>query len=621
MKRPRGSLALRLTIWFLFLSFLPLAVLSTFVRDDAAAAFADLVKHYQQDEADLLADYIALLGDQAPLQSLLLNRHTAQQATFVVDGSGNYLARSDAGQAAGSIGNDFSKTVVEQILAGGSGSLIEPETGRIIGYAGLPNQKATLIVVTNPAVVSAPLLKIENSALLLLAISLILVSIAGGAAIWLVVGRPLRQLTHTADQISRGNLEIEANPADMNNELAVLAGTFNQMTRQFRTLIQGLEQNIAELTQAHAALRESEERFRNIVQSMPIGIHLFQQSSDGNVTLIEFNPAADRVLRGDQSRYVGKSLAQIMPPFLDPSLLDKFRATAESGEVWQSEHVTLAGQQISLAVVTDVFQVAPGKVVATYQDITERKRAEAEREKLIAELEAKNAELERFTYTVSHDLKSPLITIRGFVGYLEQEALSGNTDRLKSDVKRISDATSKMQLLLDDLLDLSRIGRLINPPQEVSFYDLAREAAELVAGQIVQREVQVEIDPQLPAVYGDRARLIEVLQNLIDNAVKFMGDQPVPKIIIGSQVKNGETVFSVRDNGVGIEPQYHFKVFGLFDKLDAHSAGTGIGLALVKRIIEVHGGRIWVESGGPGTGSAFCFTLPLKSTVLSSTGV
>ena len=611
MKRSQGSLALRLTIWFLFLSFLPLAVLSTFVRADAAATFADLAKHDQQDEANLLADYIALLGDQVP-QGLLPNRHIAQQVIFVIDGSGNYLARSDTGQVFGSIGNDFSKEVVQQILAGGNGSLIEQQTGRIIGYADLPNQKATVLVVADPAVVAASLSKLGNSALLLLAVSLILVSIAGGIAIWAAVGRPLRQLTHIADQISHGNLEIEANPANMNNELAVLAGTFNQMTRQFRTLIQGLEQNIAELTQAHAALRESEERFRNIVQSMPIGIHLFQQSADGNVTLIAFNPAADRALHGDQGRLVGKSLAQAMPQFLDTNLLDKFRATAESGEAWQSEHVTLAGHQIVSAVVIDVFQVAPGKVMATYQDITERKRAEAEREKLITELEAKNAELERFTYTVSHDLKSPLITIRGFIGYLEQDALNNNADRLKSDIKRISDATSKMRQLLDDLLELSRIGRLINPPQEVSFYDLAREAVELVAGQIVQRGVQVEIDPQLPAVYGDRARLIEVLQNLIDNAVKFMGDQPEPKIVIDSHVKNGETVFCVRDNGVGIEPQYQLKVFGLFDKLDVQSAGTGIGLALVKRIIEVHGGRIWVESDGPGQGSAFCFTLPVK---------
>jgi signal transduction histidine kinase len=128
------------------------------------------------------------------------------------------------------------------------------------------------------------------------------------------------------------------------------------------------------------------------------------------------------------------------------------------------------------------------------------------------------------------------------------------------------------------------------------------------------RGVQVAIAPDLPTVYGDRARLVEVVQNLVDNACKFMGDQAEPRIEIGQRGAqadaDGKPVLFVRDNGIGIEPQYQDRVFGLFNKLDAHTEGTGVGLALVKRIVEVHGGRIWVESQGVGKGSTFCFTLP-----------
>jgi PAS domain S-box-containing protein len=235
-----------------------------------------------------------------------------------------------------------------------------------------------------------------------------------------------------------------------------------------------------------------------------------------------------------------------------------------------------------------------------------------ERKNLIAELESKNAELERFTYTVSHDLKSPLFTIRGFLGYLEQDALSGNMGRVKADVKRITDATEKMQNLLNDLLELSRIGRLTNTSVLIPFEELAREAVELVHGRIVERDVNIQIGANLPVVFGDRPRLLEVLQNLIDNAAKFMGHQKAPQIDIGqsgSDREHGMPIFYVRDNGVGIASEHFERVFGLFNKLDAQSDGTGIGLALVKRIIEVHGGRIWVESE-IGQGATFYFTLP-----------
>jgi PAS domain S-box-containing protein len=232
------------------------------------------------------------------------------------------------------------------------------------------------------------------------------------------------------------------------------------------------------------------------------------------------------------------------------------------------------------------------------------------RKKLILELENKNAELERFTYTVSHDLKSPLFTIRGFLGYLEQDAVSGNQVRLKSDIQRITDATDKMQRLLNELLELSRVGRLKNESTYFSFAELASEASELVQGRIMERGIAVHIDPNLPEVYGDRPRLMEVLQNLLDNAAKFMGDQKEPYIEIGREGdEDGKPIFYVRDNGIGIPSEHFDRVFGLFNKLDPKTDGTGIGLALVKRIIEVNDGRIWVQSE-VGKGSTFFFTLP-----------
>ena len=242
------------------------------------------------------------------------------------------------------------------------------------------------------------------------------------------------------------------------------------------------------------------------------------------------------------------------------------------------------------------------------------------REKLIKELESKNAELEHFTYTVSHDLRSPLVTINGFLGYLKMDSASGNLDRAATDIQRIQDAVDKMHLLLKELLELSRIGRIMNPPEDIPFEDLVREAVEILHGRIEASRATVQTQPNLPAINGDRQRLVAVLQNLIDNAAKYMGNQTAPRIEIGQNgEEGGNLIFYVKDNGMGIAPEYLERVFGLFNRLDAKTEGTGVGLALVKRIIEVHGGRIWVESEA-GLGSAFYFTLP-KSSETKSAGV
>lgn len=245
------------------------------------------------------------------------------------------------------------------------------------------------------------------------------------------------------------------------------------------------------------------------------------------------------------------------------------------------------------------------------------RRIQSQLEAKNEEVQAKNLELERFTYAVSHDLKSPLFTIEGFLGLVERDAEKGEMEKLRADMARIRRATGTMRQLLDELLDLSRVGRKDAASEAVDLAELAHEATELVAGRINEKGVTVEIVPPMPVVLGVRTRLLQVFQNLIDNAVKFMDDQAEPRIEIRA-LANGTTndegarmvEVQVQDNGRGIAPEFQEKIFGLFDQLDADAEGTGIGLALVRRILDTHGGTIHAESQGAGHGTTFYFTLP-----------
>lgn len=231
----------------------------------------------------------------------------------------------------------------------------------------------------------------------------------------------------------------------------------------------------------------------------------------------------------------------------------------------------------------------------------------ADLEASYADLETKNAELERFTYTVSHDLKSPLITIRGFLGYLVEDAESGDTERLREDVGRVTDAAAKMERLLGDLLALSRVGRMVNPPERFPMRLALDEALSRVEGPVRASGAAIRIG-ELGEALADRERVIEVWQNLVENAIKYAKPGVPPALEATSEPRNGQNAFLLRDNGIGIKSEYRDKAFALFEKLDPRSEGTGIGLALVKRIVEVHGGRVWIEDGVDG-GSTFIFTL------------
>lgn len=377
------------------------------------------------------------------------------------------------------------------------------------------------------------------------------------------------------------------------------------LRRSVRVRTIELQMDIAAREQIEAVLQHSERKFRTLFEHLAEGVALHELVKDetGRVTdyrILDVNPAYQLHTGLDAASAPGR-LGTAIYGMEVPPYLEAFSKVALGGEPYAFEtFFPPLDKHFRISVVSP----RQGQFATVFEDITDRKRREEE-------LKRKNAEMERFTYMISHDLKSPLVTVRTFLGYLEQDMEKGKADRVAKDIGFIRDATGKMGRLLEDLLEVSRIGRVVNAPVNMTHADLVQEALKSVAGAISSRSVAIRVTGSPTTLFGDRPRLEELWQNLIENAVKYMGDQPSPLIELGVEGVGPDAVFFVRDNGLGIDPRFHEKVFGLFEKLDAGSEGTGLGLALVKRIVELYEGRIWLESEGAGQGTCFRFTLPL----------
>ncbi len=352
----------------------------------------------------------------------------------------------------------------------------------------------------------------------------------------------------------------------------------------------------------NAELREEKEHFERIFNTSPDG-SVITRLSDG--LIVNVSDGFTSLTGYSRAEAIGRSSLEIDIWENPADRLAVVKELAAKGSCMSYEAVFVRkdGGRIfgSMSAMVISLRDVP-HIISVTRDISERKRFEET-------LRAKNAELERFAYTVSHDLKSPLVTIKAFLGFLEKDTRAKNAAAVAKDLGYIHGSADRMSVLLDELLELSRVGHMKNPSVEAPLGEVVKDALELVAGQIAERGVEIVVTGEPFMIHGDRARMVEVFQNLVDNAVKFMGDQRAPRVEIGVERAGGETVFFVRDNGLGIDPRHQSKLFGLFEKLNVGTNGTGIGLALVKRIVEVHGGRIWLESAGAGMGSTFRFTL------------
>jgi PAS domain S-box-containing protein len=361
---------------------------------------------------------------------------------------------------------------------------------------------------------------------------------------------------------------------------------------------------------AEGALRDSEEKFRALAEQSTDVVYI--TDSKGVITYL--SPSARTVFGYEPDEMTGRHFMEFLAPDSVEKALASFANAFSSAissqyiemNMLRKDGSTFIGERNGILLRLTDFSGTAGII----RDITERKQMEDKLKKSFEELQSSNAELERFTYTISHDLKSPIVTIKTFLGYLKQDMTGADARKVAEDMLFMEGAADKMSSLLDELLEMSRIGRVVNPPVTVTFGELVQEALDLVAGGIRERGVAVQVSAEALSLYGDRPRLVEIWQNLLENAVKFMGGQASPRIDIGFEQRASDTVFFVRDNGMGIDPRYKSRVFNLFDKLDAKAEGTGLGLAIVRRIVELYKGTAWFESAGAGQGSCFFFTLP-----------
>jgi PAS domain S-box-containing protein len=406
--------------------------------------------------------------------------------------------------------------------------------------------------------------------------------------VWKNVARPLARLTRVAEAIGRGDVTARAQ-ITTRDEIGVLARTFDDLV---------------------ANLVASKEDVESILSSIPDAVVVL--GADGLIRRV--NQATLRLLGYRADELVGQPMTQILPDAATAhaAALDAARRDPVVGI--DAVYVAKDGGAVPVSLSRAVLrQRGTGDgIVCVAQDSRERKEMEDNLRTTAENLRRSNADLSQFAYVASHDLQEPLRMVASYVQLL-QRRYRGKLDADADEFIHFAvDGASRMQRLIQDLLAYSRVDTRTQPTQLVESARAFDHAVANLQAAIGEHGAEVTRDP-LPIVRGDPTQLAQLLQNLIGNAIKFKGDR-TPCVHVSAKTEQGQWVFTVRDNGIGIEPQYFERIFAIFQRLHSREQypGTGIGLAICKRIVERHGGRIWVESQ-PGAGTAFHFTMPIAA--------
>ncbi|MDO9033935.1 MAG: ATP-binding protein [Methanoregula sp.] len=347
---------------------------------------------------------------------------------------------------------------------------------------------------------------------------------------------------------------------------------------------------------------EKEEHLKNFIDTLQIGILIIDAETH---TIVYANPMALSIIRAPEDKVLG----QICHKFVCPSEKGKCPVTDFNLPVVNAERVLLNVRGERIPIIKSVKSMTiEGKrlLIESFVDISDRKRMENFNAQLIHELENANNELKDFAYITSHDLKAPLRAIGSLSQWLYTDYNDKFDEEGKVQLDLLVNRVNRMQNLIEGILEYSRVGRTREENETINLNMLIQEIIDSLSPP---QNISVVIDTPLPTIYFDKTRIRQVFANLIGNAIKYM-DKPQGEIHIGCMQDENNWKFSVKDNGQGIDKKYYDRVFQIFQTLHARDEveSTGIGLTIVKKIIEMYGGKIWIESE-LGTGSTFYFTI------------
>ncbi len=461
---------------------------------------------------------------------------------------------------------------------------------------------------------------------------LVWVALIAGSALtgaWLLgslfMVRPARHLVAVARAVAEGNSTSRSRLGRGAGEFYEIGTALNHMADAAEQRVTELEAVQAELQAAHDELEErveqrtaeltrARERLTDAVETLDAGFVLF----DAEGKLRACNEPFRRIFGNCREVIVpGVTFEEILRAFLRKG--GKIEGVDDMKR-WIATRLAYFNEAKGAPILAKIngrwfltsdHRMRDGGTVSLRTDVTERTEAHEELEKVAEELRRSNAELEQFAYVVSHDLQEPLRMVASYTELLEKRYSDRMDEDAREFIRYAADGARRMQQFIDDLLRYSRVSKRTRPFQKVAMDDVADAALENLRYSREEKHAEVVVEP-LPTVMGDRMQLVQLFQNLISNAVKFAGPEPL-KVEIKAAREDGIWRFSVSDNGLGFSEEAADRVFDIFQRLhvgEAEAEGSGIGLAICKKIVERHGGRIWVKSR-PGEGATFYFTLPI----------